>query len=43
VIDLIRSCSDSGGLVLRVSNAIGYDVPVENVAAWYETVRDYRL
>lgn len=43
VINLIRSCGGSGGLVLRVSNNIGYDVPVENVVAWYETVRDYRL
>lgn len=43
VVDLIRTCGYDGGLVLRVSNAIGFDCPVENVAAWFETARDYRL
>ncbi len=40
--ELIDGCGRGGGLVLRVSNNIGFDVPVENVAAWYEEARDYR-
>jgi len=40
---LIETCGYDGGLVLRVSNAIGFDVPVENVAAWFEAARDYDL
>ncbi len=38
------------GEILRISTAagadlieIGFDVPVENIAAWYESVRDYKL
>ena len=42
VIGLIEGCGADGGLVLRVSNAIGFDCPVENVAAWFEASRDYR-
>lgn len=38
---LIDRCGADGGLVLRVSNAIGFDCPVENVAAWFETARDH--
>ena len=41
VIGLIENCGSDGGLVLRVSNAIGYDCPLENVIAWFETSRDY--
>jgi len=40
---LIRHCGYNGGLVLRVSNAIGYDVPVENIAAWFGEARDFDL
>ncbi|KUK64863.1 MAG: putative protein5 [Parcubacteria bacterium 34_609] len=39
----IEHCGQDGGLVLGVSNTISYDVPVENVVAWYEAVRDYML
>jgi uroporphyrinogen decarboxylase len=39
----IEQCGQNGGLVLGASNTIGYDVPVENVVAWYEAVRDYIL
>ena len=39
--DLIDLCGADGGLVLRVSNAIGFDCPVENVVAWFETARDH--
>ncbi len=41
VTELIEKCGYNGGLVLRVSNAIGFDCPVENVAAWFETARDH--
>jgi len=43
VIHLIEGCSHGGGLILKISNTIGFDVPVENIAAWYETARDYDL
>ncbi|MFP3903307.1 MAG: uroporphyrinogen decarboxylase family protein [Armatimonadota bacterium] len=43
VIELIEKCGYNGGLVLRVSNAIGFDVPVENVVTFFETARDYRF
>ena len=43
VAGLIETCGTNGGLVLRVSNAIGFDVPVENVVAWFEAARDYDL
>jgi hypothetical protein len=43
VAGLIESCGYNGGLVLRVSNAIGFDVPIENVVAWFEEARDYDL
>jgi uroporphyrinogen decarboxylase len=39
--NIIDQCGRNGGLILRASNTIGFDVPVENVAAWYETARDY--
>ena len=41
-IELIRTCGQDGGLVLGASNTVGFDVPTENIAAWYEAVRDYR-
>lgn len=37
----IEQCGQNGGLILEASNTISYDVPVENVVAWYEAVRDY--
>ena len=40
-IDLIEQCGYDGGLVLRASNAISFDTPVENVVAFFETARDY--
>ena len=40
---LIRNCGYNGGLVLRISNAIGFDVPVENVVAWFEAARDFDM
>jgi uroporphyrinogen decarboxylase len=40
---LIEGCGKNGGLVLRPSNMIGFDVPLENITAWFETARDYRL
>ena len=43
VIELIEKCGYNGGLVLRVSNAIGFDVPTENVVTFFETARDYRF
>lgn len=43
VVDLIEGCGYNGGLVLRVSNAIGFDVPVANVVTFFETARDYDL
>ena len=42
-ITYIERCGQSGGLVLGASNSIGYDVPVENIVAWYEAVRDYKF
>ena len=41
--ELIRDCGYNGGLVLRVSNAIGFDVPTENVVAWFEEARDFDM
>ena len=43
VIELIEKCGYNGGLVLRVSNVIGFDVPVENVVTFFETARDYKF
>jgi uroporphyrinogen decarboxylase len=40
---LIRTCGHEGGLVLRISNAVGFDVPVENVVAWFEAARDFDM
>ena len=40
---LIRNCGYNGGLVLRISNAIGFDVPTENVVAWFEEARDFEM
>ncbi len=43
VVELIEKCGHNGGLVLRPSNAIGFDVPIQNVVTFYETARDYRF
>ena len=43
VVTLIEKCGYNGGLVLRPSNAVGFDVPTENVVTFYETARDYRF
>ncbi len=43
VIELIEKCGYNGGLVLRPSNVISFDVPVENVVTFFETARDYRF
>lgn len=43
VTDLIAGCGYNGGLVLRVSNSIAWDVPTENVVAFFETARDYDM
>jgi len=43
VTDLIEQCGYNGGLVLRISNAIGFDVPLENTLAFFETARDYDM
>jgi len=40
---LIRNCGYNGGLVLRVANAIGFDCPLPNVLAFFETARDFDL
>lgn len=37
---LIRNCGRNGGLVLRPSNAIGFDCPLENVLAFYQTAME---
>ncbi len=42
VIELIEGCGYDGGFVLRASNVIGFDTPIENVVAFFETARDYR-
>ena len=43
VVNLIEGCGADGGLVLRPSNMIGWDVPLTNLITWYETARDYDL
>jgi len=40
---LVERCGVGGGLVLGASNTVSFDVPVQNIAAWYEAVRDYDL
>ena len=38
---LVSECGYNGGLVIRASNVIGYDCPLENVLTFFETVRDW--
>lgn len=40
---LIESCGYDGGLVLRPSNMIGFDVPLDNILAWYDAAMEYDL
>ncbi len=40
---LLRYCAYDGGFILRASNAVSFDCPIENVVAFYETARDYDL
>ena len=40
---LMKCCAWNGGYVLRPSNVVGFDCPVENVVAWLETARDYDM
>ena len=41
--NLVEKCGYNGGLVVRASNAISFDCPLENVLAFFETVRDYDM
>ena len=43
VTELIERCGHNGGFVLRASNAISFDCPLENVLAFFETCRDYDM
>ena len=43
VTTLIEGCGYDGGLILKPSNMVGWDVPIENIIAWYEAARDYDL
>lgn len=40
---LLTCCAYDGGYVLEASNAISFDCPAENVAAFFETGRDFDL
>jgi uroporphyrinogen decarboxylase len=40
---LIEQCGYDGGLVLRPSNMIGFDVPLDNIIAWYDAAMEYDL
>jgi uroporphyrinogen decarboxylase len=39
---LVEECGYDGGLVIRASNAISFDCPLENILAFFETVRDHQ-
>jgi uroporphyrinogen decarboxylase len=39
--EIIDICGENGGLVVMPSNHVGFDVPVENIIAFFETARDY--
>ncbi len=38
---LIESCGYDGALVLRPSNMVGWDVPLDNIIAWYDEARTF--
>ena len=40
---LMTCCAYNGGFILRPSNVVGFDCPVENVAAYLEMARDYDM
>jgi len=42
-IQLIENCGYNGGLLPGASNTVSFDVPIENLVAWYEAVRDYDM
>lgn len=42
-VSLVQNCGYNGGLVLGASNTVSFDVPTENIVAWYEAVRDFRF
>jgi len=39
----IETCGLDGGLILAPSNAFTDNVPVENIIAFYDFVKDYKL
>jgi uroporphyrinogen decarboxylase len=39
--EIVDCYGENGGLVLMPSNVVGFDVPVENIIAFFETARDY--
>jgi len=41
ITDRITDCGYNGGLILRPSNAVGFDVPVENLVAFYQTALEF--
>lgn len=38
---IIDNYGENGGLVIMPSNTVGFDVPIENIIAFFETARDY--
>ena len=42
VTTLIEKCGYNGGLVIRASNVIPFDAPIENIVTFFETARDYK-
>ena len=40
---LMKTCAYDGGYILRPSNFTQFDSPVQNVAAFFETARDYDM
>ena len=40
---LMMTCAYNGGYILRASNVVPYDTPLQNVITFYEMARDYDL
>ncbi len=40
---LMTTCAYNGGYMLRPSNVVGFDCPVQNVVTYLEMARDYDL
>lgn len=40
---LMTTCAYNGGFILRASNVVPYDTPLENVILFYEMARDYDM